>query len=341
MINAVYKLIEPRLIDIAYEDMPIESSKVIIRPLKLSICKADQRYYQGTRSREILQKKLPMALIHECCAEVIYDPTGTFEAGDRVIPIPNIPTERDDVIAENYRFSSFFRGSGYDGFMQDYVSSDPERLVKIPVSMNLTVAAFTELISVCAHTITRFDRVAHSRRRKIGVWGDGNVGFITALLLRYIYPDSEIYVMGTVNEKLSYFTFAADTFHVDELEPGFYVDHAFECVGGAGARSAINQIIDHINPEGTAALMGVSENNVDINTRMILEKGLFFFGSSRSGKADFIKAVELIDLHPEISHYLENIVGEEVNVTSIADIHKAFELDFSRNFGKTVMKWNK
>ena len=87
--------------------------------------------------------------------------------------------------------------------------------------------------------------------------------------------------------------------------------------------------------------MGVSENNVDINTRMILEKGLFFFGSSRSGKDDFIKTIELIRDHPEISHYLENIVGEELVVTSIAEIHKAFEHDFSRNFGKTVMKWNK
>ncbi len=341
MINAVYKLIEPRLIDISYEDMPLENNKVIIHPLKLSVCKADQRYYQGIRSHDVLKKKLPMALIHECCAEVVYDPTGTFAPGQKVIPIPNIPTEDDDIIAENYRTSSFFRGSGYDGFMQDYISYDPERLVAISDSVNLTVAAFTELVSVCTHTISRFRKIAHSRRDKIGIWGDGNVGFITALLLRYICPGSALYVMGTVNEKLSYFTFADGVFRVENLPEDFTVDHAFECVGGAGSRSAINQIIDHINPEGTVALMGVSENNIDINTRMILEKGLFFFGSSRSGKADFIKTVELFQAHPEISHYLENIVGEEINVTSIADIHRAFEHDFSRNFGKTVMKWNK
>ena len=341
MINAVYKLIEPRLIDVAYEDLSIDSDKVIIHPLKLSICKADQRYYQGIRSREILKKKLPMALIHECCAEVVFDPTGTFKPGQKVIPIPNIPTQDDDIIAENYRYSSFFRGSGYDRFMQDYITSVPERLVAIPDSMNLTVAAFTELISVCTHTITRFGKISHARKNKIGIWGDGNVGFITSLLLHYIYPDAELYVMGTVYEKLSYFTFANAAYHVDALPEDFGVDHAFECVGGAGSRSAINQIIDHINPEGTVALMGVSENNIDINTRMILEKGLFFFGSSRSGKADFIKTVELIHSHPEISRYLENIVGEEITVSSITDIHKAFEHDFSRNFGKTVMNWNK
>lgn len=341
MINAVYRLTAPRLLDVCYQEMPIDDGKAIIRPLKLSICKADQRYYQGTRSREILSKKLPMALIHECVAEVVYDPTGTFKAGEKVVPIPNIPTADDDVIAENYRYSSFFRGSGFDGFMQDYIACDPERLVAIPDGVNLTVAAFTEIISVCVHAISRFEKFSHSRKDKIGVWGDGNVGFITALLLHYIYPETKIYIMGTVHEKLSYFTFAEGTYHVDHLPDDFVIDHAFECVGGAGSRSAVNQIIDYINPEGTISLMGVSENFVDINTRMILEKGLRVYGSSRSGREDFVRTVELLHKYPELSRYFENIVGDEIPVATIEDIHEAFRRDYSRNFGKTVMDWNK
>lgn len=341
MINAVYQLVAPRLLEVTYKEMPIENNSVIIRPLKLSICKADQRYYQGTRSQSVLKKKLPMALIHECVAQVIYDPTGTFNPGDKVVPIPNTPTEEDDVIAENYRYSSLFRASGFDGFLQDYVSCTPDRLVKLPDCVNTTVAAFSELISVSVHAISRFDKIAHSRREKIGIWGDGNLGFITALLLNYIYPEADLYVLGTMQEKLSYFTFAKETYHVDHIPEGFNIDHAFECVGGAGSRSAINQIIDYINPEGTISLMGVSENFVDINTRMVLEKGLRMYGSSRSGREDFVRTVELLRDHPEMSHYLENIVGEEYPVSSIADIHKAFQLDYSRNFGKTVMAWNK
>ena len=87
--------------------------------------------------------------------------------------------------------------------------------------------------------------------------------------------------------------------------------------------------------------MGVSENFVDINTRMILEKGLRMYGSSRSGREDFEKTVELLEAHPELSHYLENIVGEEIPVATISVIHEAFRIDYSRNFGKTVMTWNK
>lgn len=341
MINAVYQLVAPRMIDVTYKEITLNESSVVIRPLKLSICKADQRYYQGTRSQGVLKKKLPMALIHECVSKVVYDPTNTFKPGDIVVPIPNTPTQKDDVIAENYLYSSKFRASGFDGFLQDYVVCTPDRLVKLPENVNLTVAAFTELISVSVHAISRFERFSHTRKNKIGIWGDGNLGFITAILLNYIYPDAQLYILGTINEKLSYFTFAKETYHVDNVPKDFNIDHAFECVGGMGARSAVNQIIDYINPEGTVSLMGVSENFVDINTRMILEKGLCMFGSSRSGRADFEKTVALLAEKPELSHYLENIVGDEIPVSTISDIHKAFQTDFSRNFGKTVLDWNK
>lgn len=55
-------------------------------PEYLSICKADQRYYLGNRSREALKAKLPMALIHECVARVVFDPTGHYKPGDLVVP---------------------------------------------------------------------------------------------------------------------------------------------------------------------------------------------------------------------------------------------------------------
>ena len=270
MINAVYQLTAPRLLEVTYKEMPLDKNSVIIRPLKLSICHADQRYYQGTRSQSILKKKLPMALIHECVAQVVYDPTGTFTPGDTVVPIPNTPSETDDVIAENYLYSSRFRASGFDGFLQDYVSCAPDRLVKLPDGVNTTVAAFSELISVSVHAISRYEKIAHSRRKKIGIWGDGNLGFITALLFSYMAPESDLYILGASHEKLSYFTFAKETYHVDNIPEGFNVDHAFECVGGAGSRSAINQIIDYINPEGTISIMGVSENFVDINTSTVI-----------------------------------------------------------------------
>lgn len=83
-----------------------------------------ERYYTGTRGKEAMKKKLPMALIHEGVGEVVHDPTNRYKAGTKVVMVPNTPVEKDDYVAENYLKSSKFRSSGYDGFMQDYVFLD-------------------------------------------------------------------------------------------------------------------------------------------------------------------------------------------------------------------------
>ncbi len=340
MINSVYRLIAPGMIEVACTQPDIKNS-VLLRPVYLSVCKADQRYYLGNRSREALKAKLPMALIHECVAKVVFDPTGNFKPGEIVVPVPNTPTEDDDIIAENYRPSSRFCSSGYDGFLRDYIDIAPDRLVRVPEGVDLRIASFAELISVCVHAIARFEKFSHTRRDSVGIWGDGNVGFITALILRALYPDMKLYVFGTIYDKLAYFSFADGAYHVDHVPENLKIDHAFECVGGEGSRFAIAQIIDLINPEGSIGLMGVSERFVDINTRMVLEKGLNLFGSSRSGVADFQKTMDILAENPKITAYLENLIGGVVEVRKISDIHAAFAQDLSRNFGKTVIKWEK
>jgi ribitol-5-phosphate 2-dehydrogenase len=341
MLNAVYQLKRPRQFELVFKDITFDREHVIVRPTYLSICNADQRYYQGNRSEAVLREKLPMALIHEAIGKVVYDPTGEYEIGDLVVLIPNLPCEKDDVIAENYLRSSKFRASGTDGFLQEYVETVPDRLVKLPDDINLTVAAFTEIVSVSFHAIDRFMKNAHSRRNAIGVWGDGNVGYITALLLKSLYPTIKVYVMGVNESKLHDFTFVDGTHLVNEIPEDFQIDHAFECVGGNGAHKAINQIIDFINPEGTIGILGVSEDFAPINTRMVLEKGLKIVGSSRSGREDFVNLVELYKKKPEIVEYLENIVGEQIVVRDIKDIAKAFEMDIHKLIGKTIMVWDK
>ena len=219
-----------------------------VRPTHLSICNADQRYYQGTRAPEVLAKKLPMALIHEGIGVVVHDSRGEFVPGEAVVMIPNTPVESDPFIAENYLRSSRFRASGFDGFMQDNVAMGRDRVVRLPDHIDREVAAFLEIISVSNHAVGRFDRFSHGRKDHIAVWGDGNLGYITSLFLRYRYPDAKLYIMGVNRDKLTGFSFADETFDVREIPDDIVIDHAFECVGGTGAPKAIDQIIDHIRP---------------------------------------------------------------------------------------------
>ena len=342
MKNRIYSLVRPGEIEIIEDVINEEMDDiVVVRPTHLSICRADQRYYQGMRAPEVLAKKLPMALIHEGIGRVVLDKKGEFKEGEWVAMVPNTPTEYDDVIAENYLRTSKFRASGFDGFMQDYVAMGRDRLVRLPESIDKEVAAFTELASVAYHTIDRFDKTAHVRRNTIGVWGDGNIGFLVAVMLKYRYPESKLVVLGIDEEKLGDFTFADRTVHTGAIPEGFHVDHAFECVGGMASGMVINQIIDHINPEGTIAIMGVSEDPVPINTRMVLEKGLHIIGSSRCGVKDFENLINFYVEHPDVVEEFKKIIGDVVAVSTVSDMVKAFELDKKRHNGKTVMVWEK
>ncbi|WP_096272578.1 ribitol-5-phosphate dehydrogenase [Paucisalibacillus globulus] len=339
MINQVYRLVSPRQFEVTYKDKSIISDKLIIRPTHLSICNADQRYYTGTRGKEAMRKKLPMALIHEGVGEVVFDPLGEVKVGTKVVMVPNIPTEKNPYISENYLRSSKFRSSGYDGFMQDYVFLNRDRVVKLPENINMNVAAFTELVTIAVHAISRFEKKSHPIKETFGVWGDGNLGYITCLLLKQLYPESKVIIFGKTDYKLNHFFFVDNMIKIDEIPEELTIDHAIECAGGKGSQYAIEQIIDHINPEGTISLLGVSEYPIEINTRMVLEKGLTLLGSSRSGTADFQRTIDVYKQYPEIVDYLGTLVGEVHDVMKISDVTEAFESDLSNSWGKTVMKW--
>lgn len=340
MLNKVFELTEPRQIVPVYKNIDMDDTHLIVRPTRLSICHADMRYYMGTRPKAVLKKKLPMALIHEAIGRVEYDPTGTFRKGDDVVLIPNTPCEQDPFIAENYLRSSVFRASSCDGFMQEHVSMNPDRVLPLPDGIDPSVAAFTEIVSVSFHGISRLKAFSHERHDAIGVWGDGNLGYITGLLIRYMFPEAKLYIFGTSEFKLQDFAFADGTFLTDSIPQDMELDHCIECVGGVNASAAINQIINTcIRPEGTISLLGVSEEPVPINTRMVLEKGLRLFGSSRSGRVDFAGLLALYRKHPELMNYLQKIVGMSFAVRDTRDMTEAFEADLHKSMGKTIMVW--
>lgn len=337
MINHIYQLVRPKLINITYEDTDA-SNCVVVRPNYLALCHADQRYYQGKRDPKILKKKLPMALIHECCGTVIADHTGSFEIGDKVVLIPNQPPRNgDDEFFENYMPGTKFLSSGHNGFMQEAIYIPANRVVKYDAAIADTTVVISEFISVGMHAVSRLVKVGHRIRDRIAIIGDGSLAYVLANILKYRMSETEIVIIGRHREKLNMFNYIGNTYLSDDLPNDLQFDHAFECCGGDGSEQAINTLIKHINPQGTIILMGVSENHIAVNTRDILEKGLTVIGSSRSGREDFEKTVEMLK-NTKIQRRFGNIISEVVDVKSIDDIHKAFALDLTTPF-KTVMKW--
>ncbi|MGN0460487.1 MAG: alcohol dehydrogenase catalytic domain-containing protein [Ruminococcus sp.] len=344
MINYIYQLTSPQFFSVKFEDIEI-SKKVIIRPRYMSICHADQRYYQGNRDINVMREKLPMALIHECCGEVIMDKTGHFQPGQQVVMIPNQPARDENgtiiedekpLIYENYRPDSKFLSSGADGFMREFVDIEPDRVIPFE-NIPLQTAAITEFVSVACHAMSRLHKLAHKKRDAIGIWGDGALSYVIANVLRTKMPKTKIYVIGKNQRKLSRFSFVTRTFLTYNIPKDLQIDHAIECVGGEGALDAINDMIEHTSPQGTLMLMGVSENKVAINTRLLLEKGFTMVGCSRSGRADFEAAIALMQTQ-RFRRRLSSIIYEDAPVKNFDDMHRAFAADLNTPF-KTVFEW--
>lgn len=339
MISQQFKLVEPFVVEIFYHDAKIEhKDHIIVRPRHLSICKADMRYYFGQRDPEVLKKRLPMTLIHEACGEVLYDPTGEFKKGDTIVLLPNIPGA-DTFYDENYRLDSLFRSSKADGFLQELMEIHRSQVVPYTKKGIDDVFAFTETISVAVHAVNTFLATSHSRRSNIAVWGDGAISYFVCCVLRNKLPDAKITVLGLNPNKLQYFHFLDEVLNVSKIETTPRFDHVFECVGGSGCISAIDQMIDTVLPQGTMMLLGVSEEPVPINTRMVLEKGLTMIGRSRSGREDFEDAVRMLEEDEVFAARMQQMVSEKVNASTINDISRAFEMAKNADF-KVVINWN-
>lgn len=338
MLNQIFQLTAPKNITIKFQEEDMTKDKVLVRPYYMAICHADQRYYQGKRDPKVLKKKLPMAMIHEASGIIVADPTGTYKPGQKVAMIPNQPPKpTENGYFENYLNGTHFLSSGFNGFMQEIVTLPLDRVVPFPESVSGPVTSLAEFSSVAMHAINRFDLIAHARKESTLILGDGSLSYVVATALHYCFPDMKITVVGRNIDKLHLFNFVHQAVLTTDLAEDERFDHAFECTGGQGSEPAINDIIDYLNPQGTVMLMGVSDNKVAINTRDVLEKGLTLVGSSRSGREDFEKAVEMLS-NKRIQNRLKNIIHLEDEVQSVLDIHRVFASDLNTPF-KTVFKW--
>lgn len=356
MLSCVYRLTAPGVFQEFREEVGFLQDKVLVCPTHLSICHADQRYYQGLRPKEILKSRLPMSLIHEAAGMILYDPKGDWKPGQKAVFIPNQPrnekkewkkTKSEWVIEENYQPEARFCGSSTDGFLREILTLSRDRILPLPDKVPLEIGAFTEMVSVAFHSIRRIkldkEREKRGTALSISVWGDGNLAYLTGLLLKYLYPAMRLDVFGVNQEKLEYFTFADKTHHIDRItgkeyekgEEGFHF--AFECVGGEASGTVIGEIIKKMNPEGRIALLGVSEYAVPIDTRTVLEKGLTLIGNSRSGREDFENVIRLYEEQEGIIEALLPLVGEMLYVSSVKELSEAFERDESRRWGKTIL----
>ena len=355
--SKAYRLIEPEKFEEVMLQHTIDNDQVVVQPSLASICHADMRYYTGQRRKEALQRKLPMALFHEGIGHVVKSNDGSFDKGQRVVIVPNIAsrqlkdkTKNDKhpynrrVVEDNYLADSVFLGSGYDGIGQQYLVLPTENVIAIPNDVPDEIAVLAELTSVSLHAASHVSDYFDDG--KVAVFGDGPVGYLTAATLYHVFniPKENLLVFGAIAEKLVHFDFA--TTHLVQnfnFREEANVVAVIECTGGAFSKSAINQAIDLIEPQGKITLMGVSEEHVPLNTRDILEKGLTIYGSSRSTAEEFKTLMNAFQSQA-YQHALEKLLPDQNElIRNTKDLEKVMnKASKNKDWGKIFLsfEWN-
>jgi len=339
-----YKITEPKRFEIFVED--IRNENVLVRPEILAVCKADIRYYLGNRSLNILKRKFPMSLIHEATGVVIRDKSGKFKSGQRVVLLPCRKSDCDGTkcevcvrnnphLLDNYCPESKFCSSNYDGFSKELIDLEHEYMIPIPDEIGVE-AVFSELISVGCCAMRRAGFTDGEKVKSVTVWGDGIMGFIISLVAKYGFG-CDVNIVGLSKEKLDMFDFA-NVYYSNDIDSLPRMSVAIEAVGGNASGIAANQAIDKLYSGGKLILSGVANENVPLNTRMVLEHGISIRGTTRSVRCDFEMAVELLK-NPDFRAQIKKLLLSVNEVNNIRDYYAIFEKESkSTALGKNIMK---
>ncbi|PTX61808.1 ribitol-5-phosphate 2-dehydrogenase [Melghirimyces profundicolus] len=321
------------------EQYDIEKKGIIVKPTYLSVCNADIRYYLGERPSEVLKKKLPLVLIHEAVGEVVYSDDQDFKEGDHVaiVPISKDASGLDEEYNYDYPGSKFM-SSSTDGCMQTLLQLGRENVVKFS-KIEPRYGTVIEVASVAMQAVKRLKKFYNRNVGKVAVWGTGSVGYWTALLLKEEMPYTHITVIGRSPKKLEAFSFADETILQQDLESKDEFDLVVEAVGGHGTETVMTKAIEIVKPVGCILMLGVSEQNININTRKWMEKGILILTSHRSTYKDFVDVVKIMENSDLVQRHIKKSVSFIKKVEDLDDVHEAMTQAREHQF-KMVMKWD-
>ena len=359
-----FRLTQPFRIEAVERDAaPTRPADVSLRPRLTGVCASDLKLYTGTRDRQALSRKLPLALLHEGIAEVVRNGNrnGRLRPGTRVVVIPNIPCYvaypelypskaeacpacRPGGAGENYCLHNLYLSSNTDGLAQTYFRHPASLLVPVPHDVPDRVAVLTEpLTSIAAACLKAPIRPSAS----FLILGDGPLAQLVAVWLaaQYRVPRERIFMTGHRRPHAPGLTrlvsAVVNAMHPQDFAPlRDSIDVVFECVGGTANEDTLAQAIDCLRPGGTAVLFGPSERSVPFNTREVIGKGLAFVGSNRSCLPHFKLVMERLR-DPETQKALEVVLSpDEFHVRTADDLNRALYHSWTKpDAGKTLIFW--
>ena len=180
---------------------------VLLKPIVAGICGSEILYFKGLKEKKKLEERLPMCLLHEGVAEIIELGEGVkMRKGTKIVVNPMLPCGEcvacKTGIGENFCQNSRYIAATADGLARTLFIYPHERVIPIPMGIELEVAALTEPLSIA---LNAFEEAKIGEREGVAVIGDGPIGYLVALIVSFVgrIPKENRYLFGIIDEKLS------------------------------------------------------------------------------------------------------------------------------------------
>ncbi len=361
--SKLYEIVGPYILQertAKIEDL--QNSCLLLETQLVGICHADLRYVSGNRPPELLHERLPMCVFHEGIARVAEtgDDVKSFSVDDAVVIVPNVPCYihnpkkyldiyracrscRPGGIGENLCEDVRFLASNAHGLSRSFLVHPASCAFVVPAGIPEKLSVLTEPLSVVNRAVKQ---VGVNRNDRVAILGGGFMGYLVAAVLSEIYDikKENLLVTDVYDFKLEKMEDFAVTFNTSnnavngKYESAF--DVIFECAGGRAAAITLQQALNLLSPGGRCLLLGVSEDEIPIRTRMLLEKGLLMKGTTRSAAIDYPEVLQWLRKE-SFRNLLTRVIHSEVfSATSAQNIISACKVaEDPKTHGKVLIDW--
>ncbi len=304
----------PNKIEVKEIEKPkIQKGEALIKISYAGICGTDLHIFKGKHPRA----KAPLAMSHEFSGiiEEINDEQADLKVSDRVVVNPLLPCgnclpcrEGKIHICPNLHLIGIDR----DGAFAEYTKADIERIIRIPDSLSLELAALAEPVAVAVHAVRK---AQVSVGDKVVVMGGGPIGQLVAQIAR-LNGASPVILSEIAPERIEFAQKMGlitanskdDTINkVKKLIRKEGADIVFEAVG---VQSTYDYITEIVRPDGKIVAVGAASGPIAVDFWKLFFNELNIIGIHVYDQNAFEIAIQLLNKYPDLfRHFVSKIIG--------------------------------
>ncbi|MEU4014675.1 NAD(P)-dependent alcohol dehydrogenase [Microbacterium sp. NPDC028030] len=278
-------LTAPRTVELRRVPVPpVGPRQVLVRVEAVGVCGSDTHFYETGRIGDIVVHG-DVVLGHESAGTIVAvgSDVSADRIGTRVSVEPQTVCRRCEYCKRGdyhlCRAVEFYGAWPCDGSFAEYEVIDDDFAHRLPDGVSFEQGALAEPVSVAVHAVRRSGITASSR---VFITGAGPIGVLNAQVAR-AFGATEVVISDPVAGRREHALAHGATAAIDpaDVDPADYQERFDVYIDASGNAAAIVSAIPTLRPGGTAVLVGMGADRLELPIAMIQHREITLTGTFR------------------------------------------------------------